>query len=159
VRRLALIGSLAAVVGLLALVVGTSAQGSSAYTFDVIFDNARGLIGGQLVKIAGARAGTIASVSVYHGDQAQIQASIDGKFRFHRDASCTIRPEGLIAENYVNCDPGTASAPLLRGTGGRPPTVPVTRTQEPVSLLDLFNDPRALPGGDRRARDRHRRTR
>jgi phospholipid/cholesterol/gamma-HCH transport system substrate-binding protein len=138
-RRIASIGLLAALAGLIALVVGTSAQGSSTYTFDVIFDNGRGLIGGQLVKIAGAKAGTISNATVYHGNQAQIEASVDGKFRFHQDATCTIRPEGLIAENYVNCDPGSASAPLLQGINGRPPTVPVTHTQEPVSLLDLFN--------------------
>ena len=138
-RRLAVIGSLAALVAAIALVVGSAAQGSSTYTFDVIFDNARGLIGGQLVKIAGARAGTIGNVTVYHGNQAQIEATVDRKFAFHADATCTIRPEGLIAENYVNCNPGTATAPLLQGQNGRPPTVPVTHTQEPVSLLDLFN--------------------
>ena len=58
---------------------------------------------------------------------------------FHQDATCTIRPEGLIAENYVDCDPGTPGSPPLQGSGGHPPTVPVTHTTEPVSLLDLFN--------------------
>ncbi len=58
---------------------------------------------------------------------------------FHQDATCTIRPEGLIAENYIDCDPGTAKTPVLPSRAGRPPTVPVTHTTEPVSLLDLFN--------------------
>jgi ABC-type transporter Mla subunit MlaD len=58
---------------------------------------------------------------------------------FHRDATCTIRPEGLIAENYVDCDPGTANSSPLKSSGSHPPTVPVNRTTEPVSLLDLFN--------------------
>jgi phospholipid/cholesterol/gamma-HCH transport system substrate-binding protein len=138
-RRAALILSLAASAAMLALLVGASAEGSSSYTFDVIFDNARGLIGGQLVKIAGARAGTISNVTVTSGYRARVEATVDGKFRFHADAQCTIRPEGLIAENYVNCDPGSAAAPLLRGAGGHPPTVPVSHTSEPVSLLDLFN--------------------
>ncbi len=30
---------------------------------------------------------------------------------FHQDATCTIRPEGLIAENYIDCDPGSAEQP------------------------------------------------
>ena len=59
---------------------------------------------------------------------------------FHQNATCTIRPEGLIAENYIDCDPGTAEQPArCEPVGGQPPTVPVTHTTEPVSLLDLFN--------------------
>jgi ABC-type transporter Mla subunit MlaD len=119
---------------------GTRAQGSSTARFDVIFDDARGLLGGQVVKIAGARAGTIQGVSVTPQFKARIEATVDSRFMpFHRDATCTIRPEGLIAENYIDCDPGTANAPVLKSSGTHPPTVPVTNTAEPVSLLDLFN--------------------
>ena len=122
------------------LVLGASAQGSSDSRFDVIFDDARGLVGGQLVKIAGAKAGRIENVIVTPNFKARIEATVDSRFMpFHRDARCTIRPEGLIAENYVDCDPGSANAPELKASGGHPPTVPVTNTTEPVSLLDLFN--------------------
>ena len=125
--------------GVLALVIDSSAQGSDSYSFDVIFDDARGLISGQTVKIAGADAGTITNVVVTPDDKARVEATISGPFRFHSDATCIIRPEGLIAENYLECDPGTNSKPLLRAAGGYPPTVPVTHTSEPVNLLDLFN--------------------
>ncbi len=140
-RRLALISGLLAVVALLAaLGFGASAQGSSTASFNVIFDDARGLIGGQLVKVAGAKAGTIENVVVTPDFKAEVQATIDSKFMpFHQNATCTIRPEGLIAENYVDCDPGTPGSPPLRGSGSNPPTVPVTQTSEPVSILDLFN--------------------
>jgi ABC-type transporter Mla subunit MlaD len=139
VRRLALIGGLVAVAAVIALVVGASAQGSDSYKFDVIFDDARGLISGQLVKIAGADAGSIDNVTVTSQYKARVQATISGPFQFHTNASCIIRPDGLIAENYLECDPGTASKPLLPSVDGLPPTVPVTHTSEPVSLLDLFN--------------------
>jgi ABC-type transporter Mla subunit MlaD len=140
-RRIALISGLLAVVALLAvLIFGASAQGSSTASFNVIFDDARGLIGGQLVKVAGAKAGTIENVVVTPDFKAEVQATIDSKFMpFHKDATCTIRPEGLIAENYVDCDPGTPGSPPLKGSGSNPPTVPVTHTSEPVSILDLFN--------------------
>jgi ABC-type transporter Mla subunit MlaD len=92
------------------------------------------------VKIAGARAGAIDDVVLTSGFKARIEASVDRRFMpFHADATCTIRPEGLIAENYLECDPGTAGSPALEPSDGHPPTVPVTRTTEPVSLLDLFN--------------------
>jgi virulence factor Mce-like protein len=141
VKRLAvLVVAAAAIAALIAVVSGSSATGDPPARFDVIFDDARGLVGGQLVKIAGARAGTIDDVMLTSGFKARIEASVDRRFMpFHADATCTIRPEGLIAENYLECDPGTSRSPFLRPSGGHPPTVPVARTTEPVSLLDLFN--------------------
>jgi phospholipid/cholesterol/gamma-HCH transport system substrate-binding protein len=134
VRRLGVIGLLAAIAAAVALVIGTSAQGSDSYTFHVIFDDARGLIPGQTVKIAGAKAGAISTVTVTPDDKAEVTSTISGPFRFHADATCIIRPDGLIAENYLECDPGTNGSPLLKDN-----TVPVSHTSEPVSLLDLFN--------------------
>jgi ABC-type transporter Mla subunit MlaD len=147
-RRLAFItASLAAAGALVAALLSASAQGSSTATFDVIFDDARGLIAGQLIKVAGAQAGSIQSVSVVKQGsgaatsyKARITASIDSKFMpFRANATCIIRPQGLIAENYVQCDPGSPPAPVLKSIGAQPPTVPVQNTTEPVSLLDLFN--------------------
>lgn len=139
-RLLAIALTLAAAGAAAALALGAAAQAGSTARFDVIFDDARGLIGGQLVKIAGARAGTIDNVVVTPNFKARIEATVDARFMpFHRDATCTIRPEGLIAENYIDCDPGSAGSPPLRSSGGNPPTVPVANTTEPVSLLDLFN--------------------
>jgi phospholipid/cholesterol/gamma-HCH transport system substrate-binding protein len=140
-KRLAAVTLVLAAIGAaLTIVLGSTAQGSSSETFDVIFDDARGLIGGQLVKVAGAKAGTITNVTVTHDFKARIEASIDGKFMpFHTNATCTIRPEGLIAENYIDCNPGGPPAPVLKAHNGEPPTVPVQNTTEPVSLLDLFN--------------------
>lgn len=109
------------------------------YAVDVVFDNARGLIPGQLVQIAGGRVGKIEEVAVTEDFKARISMSVDRRFApFRQDATCTIKPQGLIAENYVQCDPGSADAPELRAAGGRPPTVPVERTTQPVNLTDLF---------------------
>jgi ABC-type transporter Mla subunit MlaD len=140
-RRIAAIVVLLGFCGaLLAFVFGSSAQGSGTSSFDVIFDDARGLIGGQLVKVAGAQAGTIDNVTVTSDFKARIEASIESQFMpFRTNATCTIRPEGLIAENYIDCNPGSPPAPILKGQNGFPPTVPVQNTSEPVSLLDLFN--------------------
>jgi ABC-type transporter Mla subunit MlaD len=139
-RRLAALAIAVVAAAAAALGLGTRAQGSSTARFDVIFDDARGLVAGQLVKVAGANAGTIENVVVTPDFKARIEATIDSRFMpFRRDATCAIRPQGLIAENYVDCDPGTAGSPPLPARGGHPPTVPVARTTEPVSLLDLFN--------------------
>jgi phospholipid/cholesterol/gamma-HCH transport system substrate-binding protein len=140
-RRLAGIVLGAVLIGWGASALASSGSaGTGTGRFDVIFDNARGLVPGQLVKIAGARAGTISAVHLTPGFKARIEATVPARFMpFHQDATCAIRPEGLIAENYLECDPGTAGSPPLRGSNGYPPTVPLTRTTEPVSLLDVFN--------------------
>ncbi|HUZ27769.1 MAG TPA: MlaD family protein [Solirubrobacteraceae bacterium] len=140
-RRLLAVGAVLVLAAALAgPVFGSGGSQGSNGRFDVIFDDARGLVGGQLVKVAGARAGSIVNVVVTSDFKARIEATVDSRFLpFHQDATCTIRPEGLIAENYVECDPGTSGSPVLQATANHPPTVPVTRTTEPVSLLDLFN--------------------
>jgi virulence factor Mce-like protein len=144
VRRLAWITAvLAAAVSVASALLAArspQAQGNATYTFDAIFDDARGLIAGQLIKIAGAPAGSIEKVSITPGFKARIEMTVGRQFApFRTDAHCTIRPQGLIAENYVDCNPGSLGARALAASDGFPPTVPVSHTTEPVNLLDLFN--------------------
>jgi phospholipid/cholesterol/gamma-HCH transport system substrate-binding protein len=129
------VAALAAVTALL-----TPAEGASTYRIDAIFDTAKGIIPGQLLKIAGAKVGTVEKVTLTPDFKARIQMTADRRFApFHTDARCDIRPEGLIAENFVNCDPGSPSGGELKGKNGHAPTVPVERTSVPVNLTDLFN--------------------
>jgi ABC-type transporter Mla subunit MlaD len=134
-RVLVLTTVVAAIAAAIVLLAGgrSGDTGGDRYRVDVIFDNARGLIPGQLVQIAGGRVGKIEEVGVTGDFKARIGLSVDPRFApFREDATCTIRPQGLIAENYVQCDPGSADAPELRGA------VPVERTTQPVNLTDLF---------------------
>lgn len=139
------IGMVSAILVALLLGPGTSLKGGgakadSAYRVDVIFDTAKGIIPGQLAKIAGARVGTIKDVVLTPDYKARIQMEVDPRFRpFHTDAKCNIQPEGLISERFVQCDPGTQSAPVLEPENGQAPTVPVTSTSVPVAITDLFN--------------------
>jgi virulence factor Mce-like protein len=115
--------------------------GAAGYRAAAVFDSAKGIVPGQLVKIAGARVGTVTAVRLVPGPRALIEFSVDRRFApFHADARCRILPEGLISENYVECDPGSPSSPVL-GAAGRDglPTVPVAHTTVPVSLQDVLN--------------------
>lgn len=138
-RVLAVVLAIAAAVALAPRLLTPGARASSDYRVDAIFDTAKGIIAGQLVKIAGARVGTVADVTLTPDYKARIELDVDRGFApFHANASCTIKPEGLIAENFVQCDPGTASSPPLIAHGDSAPTVPVANTSVPVSLNDLF---------------------
>jgi ABC-type transporter Mla subunit MlaD len=140
VRRIGALLLVLAAVATAATLLPRPARGDSSYTFAAIFDDARGIIPGQLLKIAGANAGSIVKVTITPDFKARIEMTVSRRFApFRTDAHCTIRPQGLIAENYVDCDPGLPSAPPLPQAGGGLPTVPVSQTTEPVSLLDLFN--------------------
>jgi ABC-type transporter Mla subunit MlaD len=137
-RLLVIVALLGAVLG--AALLLAPAEGASTYHVDVIFDDSQGLIPGQNVQIAGAKVGTIDDVVLTPDFKARVKMKMDGEFApFKRDATCTIRPQGLIAEYYVDCDPGSPDAPALQGTNGEPPTVPVKNTTLPVSPQELFN--------------------
>lgn len=122
---------------------------SPSYRVDAIFDSARGMVPGQLVKIGGVRVGEVSEVSLVRGPAARITFSVPARFGpFRADASCRILPEGLISENYVDCDPGDPDAPeLSAGAGGRP-TVRRNRTSAPVTLQNVI-DIYAAPTRDR----------
>jgi ABC-type transporter Mla subunit MlaD len=131
---------LAAALGLALTRSGGGTEVGRDYRVDAIFDTAKGIIPGQLVKIAGTRVGTVADVRLTPDYKARIQMRVDPRFApFRSDARCSIQPEGLIAENFVQCDPGTPAGRELRGRDGQAPTVPVANNSVPINLTDLFN--------------------
>ncbi|MHB8693991.1 MAG: MlaD family protein [Solirubrobacteraceae bacterium] len=135
-RAVALI-ALLALAGTVTLVLGSSATAS--YRFAAIFDTAKGMAAGQQVKIAGAVVGTVDEIGLVAGPKARIVMSVEQRFApFRQTATCTILPEGLISENYVQCDPGSRGPALAAGSGGIP-TVPLHQTAIPFSLQDVLN--------------------
>ncbi|WP_249011214.1 MlaD family protein [Conexibacter sp. DBS9H8] len=130
--------ALAAVAAVFVLL--SSWGGNSRVVVDAVFDTADGMVSGQLVKIAGARVGTVTAVRLEPGPVALLQMSIDRRFApFRADASCQILPEGFISENYVECDPGSRTEPPLAAGPNRVPTVPLSHTAVPVSLQEVLN--------------------
>jgi ABC-type transporter Mla subunit MlaD len=140
------------------VLLATSAGGSSGgYTVRAIFDDAGNIISGENVKIDGVKVGTVESVTPTPQEKAAVVMNIDnpGFQDFRADASCTIRPQALIGEKFVDCLPtqprveGTPLPPPLRtiphgqeGAGQR--LLPVTNTHSPVDV-DLLGDITRLP--------------
>jgi ABC-type transporter Mla subunit MlaD len=61
--------------------------------------------------------------------------SIDSAFvPFRSDAECSILPQSLIGEKFVECDPGKPSAPELPDAADGTPTIALADTQSPVDL-------------------------
>ena len=72
-----------------------------------IFENAFSVIPGEDVKIAGVKVGKVDSLDVTPDQKAAVVLRIDraGFKDFRRDAECTIRPQSLIGEKFVECTP------------------------------------------------------
>ena len=151
------------------------ATASEPYRVRAIFDNAGFVIPGEDVKVAGVKVGKIDSLDVTDDFKAVVVLDIDdpGYQDFRRDAECTIRPQSLIGERFVECDadaearrPAPRSRPRWRRSTTAPGEgqhlLPVSQTTKPVDL-DLINnitrEPAARAAVDHPQRARHRRRR
>jgi ABC-type transporter Mla subunit MlaD len=139
-----------------ALLLATAASdgGGTPYRVRAIFNNAFSVIPGEDVKIAGVKVGKIESLDVTDTQQAAIVLRIDkaGFGDWRTDAHCTIRPQSLIGEKFVECTPtqpravGAPAPPLLpvdpKHTGQH--FLPSTHTSRPIDI-DLLNNILRLP--------------
>ncbi len=163
-RRLAAgIAGAAGVAALVAVVVLATAAGGSngGYTVRAIFDDAGNLIPGENVKIDGVKVGTVNSVDPTPEAKAAVVMDIEnpGFKNFRDDATCTIRPQSLIGEKYVDCVP---TQPRVEGAPLPPPLqkiasghegageylLPLKNTSSPVDV-DLLGDINRLPERER----------
>jgi ABC-type transporter Mla subunit MlaD len=152
-RRLVLIGLLVALVPWVVLGIvraATDDETDKHYMVRAVFDNAAALVPDEDVKVAGAPVGVVDSMEVTEDNKAAITLRIDNDAftPFKTDAECTIRPQGLIGEKFVECEPGSASAEALdrieEGDGEGEHLLPIEQTSSPVDL-DLLNDIMRLP--------------
>ncbi|MET0731405.1 MAG: MlaD family protein [Solirubrobacterales bacterium] len=171
-RALAILVALAASVAI--LVVGTGAGGDEGtYKVRAIFDNGAFMVPGEEVRIAGANVGVVEDVTVTneteaaHADgspqpgRAVLVLRIDdpGFQDFREDASCLIRPQSLLGEKFVECEPtqpraaGSEAPPELaviedgeEGEGER--FLPLESNGKAVDL-DLVNNIMREPYADR----------
>jgi phospholipid/cholesterol/gamma-HCH transport system substrate-binding protein len=148
-RRLAAIFG-ALVAAATAIGVSSSQGAGGPYLVRAIFDNAGFAVPGEDVRISGAPVGSIQSLAVTADKQAAVTLAItDSRFTpFHANATCAIRPQSLIGERYVDCEPGNSSAPTLTriqsGQGAGAYYLPVTQTSSPVDsdiVQDIYQEP------------------
>src|SRR5271165_1058512 len=160
-RRVAVgIFALACLAGVLLLAL--SAGGTNGeYNVRAIFDDAGNIIPGEVAKIDGVNVGTVTSVTPTPQAKAAVVLNITnpGFKDFRADATCTVRPQALIGEKYVECLP---TQPRVEGTPLPPPLkqipsghegegqwlLPVQQTSSPVDV-DLLGDISRLPERER----------
>jgi virulence factor Mce-like protein len=137
-RRLALGLAVLLATAIVAVVAAGAGSASDATgTYKIELDNAFGLVTGADFKVSGVKAGTITSIKL---NQQSLRAIVtvdvtQGGFgAFHADAFCQSRPQSLIGEYFIDCQPGTSRVHLKGGS-----VIPVTHTSSTVAP-DLVND-------------------
>jgi virulence factor Mce-like protein len=144
-----------AVVGLVVFATGASNGSSSGGdpTYQLELDNSFGLTTGEQMKVGGVPAGKITKIdlppSCINGNTTNCHALITFKITetgfgsFHKDAFCQSRPQSLIGEYFINCDPGN-SGPVLKANS----KIPISRTQSTIPG-DLIQAVMRLPYRER----------
>jgi len=137
-RKNVVIGAVVAAIVVVVVLLASGSGSGSGYVVRAIFDNGGFMVKGEQVRIAGANVGEIESVGVtlpgevdsYEGGKEQkiagkaviVMKITDPGFQdFRSDASCLIRPQSLIGEKFVDCNPTIPRAP------GSPPAPPLKK--------------------------------
>jgi len=122
------------------VLAGASDQSSKGRTYRLMFDNAFGLVKGGDFRVGGVNAGQTTDFDVYKekGESPKAVVTVEvtkpGFGDFRKDASCEVRPQSLIGEYYVDCQPGKSDERLKDGG-----TVPVEQNSSTIPP-DIVND-------------------
>jgi phospholipid/cholesterol/gamma-HCH transport system substrate-binding protein len=149
-RVVAVLLLIAAATAVVVIALGSGDDGND-YEVRAIFDNAGFVIPGEDVKVAGVKVGRIDSLDVTDDFKAAVVLKITdtGYQDFRQDAECTVRPQSLIGERFVECEltqpraTGDEEPPALAkiddGPGKGQYLLPVDHTSKAVDL-DLINN-------------------
>jgi virulence factor Mce-like protein len=122
------------------LFAGASTEERDGRSYQVEFDNAFGLVEGGDFQVGGVTAGTTNDIRVVkrEGETPKAVVTVEVTERgfddFREDATCDIKPQSLIGEYFVDCQPGSAPEKLAEGG-----TVPVEQTSSTIPA-DLVNN-------------------
>jgi ABC-type transporter Mla subunit MlaD len=148
-RILSIAAVLLAVGAFLFLTLGSSSAPSGG-TYRVELQNAFGLVSGEDFRVNGVNAGTIQSIDLCEFDSAAhcehtldsvvtVSVNRQGFNQFYSDTFCQSRPQSLIGEYFLDCEPGSRPPALKPGS-----TIPVSQTQSTIPA-DLVQSVLQLP--------------
>ena len=148
-RRLLAIVAIAAACVLAVALAGTSGGISQDRTYRLVFDNAFGLVEGGDFRIGGVRAGQTTRFDIRQSPTGPPKAVVTATVTDHgfgdlrHDASCSIEPQSLVGEYFVDCQPGSSDQPLEDGG-----TVPLGQNRGTIGV-DLVTDVLRRPPRER----------
>jgi phospholipid/cholesterol/gamma-HCH transport system substrate-binding protein len=108
----------------------------SESNYKAVFTDATGLFGGNDVRIAGVKVGTVTGVKVYDKKYAQVSFKIKKDVKLFTTTKARIRYLNLIGGRFLALeDTPSNNPPVLKPHG----QIPLTQTQPALDLTVLFN--------------------
>lgn len=126
--------ALASGVGLYVL-GGGSVPGVHEYRVQAVVPTAVAVVPGAEVRKAGVTVGEVEAVAVRGGNSVLMLALNDEEGPVFRDATVAVRLKSVVGENYVELDPGHASAGAV-GDGG---VLPIQNAAPAVQLDEILS--------------------
>ena len=137
-RLLSLAIACAVVIGATVLMAASSDDGAKGKSYKIVFDNGFGLVKGGDFRVGGVRAGQTTDFRATDSSppKAEVTAEVvePGFDDLRADATCTIKPQSLIGEYFVDCQPGSSDKKLPDGG-----VIPVKQTESTIPQ-DLVNN-------------------
>jgi ABC-type transporter Mla subunit MlaD len=164
-KRVLLSAGLILVVAAFVVVAGgAGSSGSSQGQYKIELDSAFGLVNDAQFKVAGVPAGKVTQIEVCKLDTsaicqnplhavATVSISSKGFDSLRSDAYCRTRPESLIGEYFIDCQPGSTGQLLTPGSHNPDCnktvcTIPVSHTASTIPF-DLINNIMRMPYRER----------
>lgn len=123
----------------LAAVIGNFRPFVGRYELAAQFEDATGVLKGDIVTLAGVQVGKVKRARVEKGI-AQVTLLIDNDVKLPKESSVAIRYRNLIGQRMVVLEPGEGKPPYY----AEGETVPATQTTGPLDLGSVFNNLRPL---------------
>jgi virulence factor Mce-like protein len=153
-RILLSVAVLLAVGAFLVLTTGASNSGNAEGTYKIELDNAFGLVTGADFKVAGVPAGKIEKIDLPQGcingggnqtchALVSVKVTQAGFGSFRTDAFCQSRPQSLIGEYFIECQPGHSGKAIKPGG-----MIPVQNTESTIPG-DLLQNVMRMPYRER----------
>ena len=122
------------------LVAASTAGAADEQRYTVVLDNAFGLTEGSDLRSSGVVIGKVSTLGIERRTSRALATIVVDKpsfAGFRSDVFCEVKPQSLIGEYYLDCDPGEQAGPA-------PDRIPVEQTAGTIApdvVLDILRRP------------------
>jgi phospholipid/cholesterol/gamma-HCH transport system substrate-binding protein len=112
--RLGIFFALALVVAVIILeMIGAMDWFKGGYQINASFKTAQELKRGDFVKMAGVEVGRVEKIELENG-RARVTMKIQARYEIKTDAKAVVKFAGLMGQNFISIEGGTAAAPAIQ---------------------------------------------
>jgi phospholipid/cholesterol/gamma-HCH transport system substrate-binding protein len=124
--------------GLLVQTIGNISFDSER-SYNAVFTDATGLFGGNDVRIAGVKVGTISGVKIVNKRQAEVSFTVKSNVKLYSTTKARIRYLNLIGGRFLALEEGVSDASATPAVLPSHGVIPISQTQPALDLTVLFN--------------------